>query len=31
VREFEHLLVVIVDLVDGDVHHRWLRKWRRGR
>jgi hypothetical protein len=30
VREFEHLLV-IVDLVDGDVHHRWLRKRRRGR
>ena len=30
-REFEHLLVVIVDLDDGDVDHRRLRKWRRGR
>ncbi len=27
VREFEHLHVI----VDCDVHHRWLRKWRRGR
>ena len=25
-REFEHLLVVVHDLDDGDVHHRRLRK-----
>ena len=29
-REFEQLLA-IVDLIDGDVHHRRLRKRRRGR